>query len=131
MAERVQALPTVAGFAVKQAVAALQKRGIAVAPLLRRAGLLERALADDSVPHAISSVAQVKVFDLAAEAMEDSAFGMHLALETDPRDAGMLFYVASGAENLGEALSLFARYSRIVNEAMRVQLTRASTGMEV
>ena len=93
-----RALPTVTGFAAKQAISALRKRGIAAAPLLRRTGLSERALAGDSDAHPMSALAQAKVLDFAAEAMEDSAFGLHLALQTDPRDAGIFFYVASGAK---------------------------------
>ena len=41
--------------------------------------------------------------------MDDSAFGLHLAEQANPRDVGILFYVASGAQSLGEALTLFAR----------------------
>ncbi|MFY9970649.1 MAG: AraC family transcriptional regulator [Roseiarcus sp.] len=104
---------------------------MAAAPLLRRAGLSERALAGDSDVHPMSDLAQARVLDFAAEAMEDSAFGLHLALQTDPRDAGIFFYVASGAKNLGEALSLFARYFRIVNEAVRLRLTQAPAGTAV
>ena len=126
-----RALPTVTGFAAKQAIAALRKRGIAATPLLRRAGLSERALAGDFDSHPMSALAQAKVLDFAAEAMDDSAFGLHLALQADPRDAGILFYVASGAKNLGEALSLFARYCRIVNEAVRLQVTRTPAGIAV
>ena len=124
-------LPTVTGFAAKQAIAALRKRGIAADPILHRAGLSKPALAGDFGADPISALAQAKVLDFAAEAMEDSAFGLHLALQTDPRDAGIFFYVASGAINLGEALSLFARYFRIVNEAVRLQLTRAPAGISV
>ena len=126
-----RALPTASGFAAKQAIAALRKRGIAADALLRRAGLSERALAGDFDAHPMSALAQAKVLDFAAEAMEDSAFGLHLALLTDPRDAGILFYVASGAKNLGEALSLYARYCRIVNEAVRLQVTRTPAGIAV
>ena len=126
-----RALPTVTGFAAKQAIAALRKRGIAAGPLLRRAGLSERAIAGDSDAHPMSALAQARVLDFAAEAMEDSAFGLHLALQADPRDAGIFFYVASGAKNLGEALSLFARYCRIVNEAVRLQVTRTPAGIAV
>jgi hypothetical protein len=38
-------------------------------------------------------------------------------------------FIASAANNLGEALELFARYSRIVNEAMRIKLVRAPEGV--
>jgi len=129
-----QVLPTVTGFAARQAIAALRKHDIAAAPLLRRAGLSEYDFArGDNSPlhHRVSAVAQAKFLDYAAEAMDDSAFGLHLAEQADPRDAGILFYVASGAHNLGEALTLFARYFRIVNEAVRLKLTRKPEGVNV
>jgi hypothetical protein len=103
-------LPTVTGFAVGQAIAALRKRDIATAPLLRRAGLSERdyAAADaDPLHHRISAIRQAKFLDHAADATGDSVFGLHLAEQTDPRSAGILFYVASGARDLDEALKLF------------------------
>jgi AraC-like DNA-binding protein len=129
-----QVLPTVTGFAARQAIAALRKHNIAIAPLLRRAGLSEYDFArGDSSPlhHRVSAVGQAKFLDCAAEAMDDSAFGLHLAEQANPRDAGILFYVASGAQNLGEALTLFARYFRIVNEAVRLKLTRKPEGVDV
>jgi AraC-like DNA-binding protein len=125
-------VPTVTGFAVKQAIAALQKRGVATASLLHRAGLSEHQLAADGgglADHRVSAVAQAKLLDYAAEMVHDSAFGLHLAEQSDPRDAGIFFYVASGAENFGEALALFARYFRIVNEAVRLKLTRTGEGL--
>ena len=77
----------------------------------------------------MSAEAQAKFLDYAAEALDDSAFGLHLAEMTDPRDAGILFYVASGAKDFGEALALFERYFRIVNEAVRFKLTRTREGL--
>ena len=55
------------------------------------------------------AVGQSRLLDYAAEAIHDTAFGLHLAQQTDPRDAGIIFYVVTGAKNLGEALSLIAR----------------------
>src|SRR6516225_7023553 len=95
-----QVLPTAMGFAAKEAIAALRN-------------------------HRIPAVAQVKFLDYAAEAMNDSAFGLHLVEQTDPRDAGIYFYVASAAKDIDEALALYARYFRIVNEAVRLKLTRS------
>jgi len=129
-----EGLPTVTGFAVGQAIAALRKRDIAVAPLLRRAGLSERdfAAADaDPLHHRISAIRQAKFLDYAADASSDSAFGLHLAEQTDPRNAGILFYVASGAKDLDQALTLFGRYFRIVNEAVRLNLTRSPQSLTV
>jgi AraC-like DNA-binding protein len=123
-----QALPTATGYAARQALAFLRNRHIAFAPLLRRAGLSERDVDD---PSRISATAQSKLLEYAAEAVNDSAFGLHLAEQANPRAAGLLFYVASAAINLGQALALYERYFRIVNEAVRLKLTRAPDGVVV
>ena len=44
-----QALPTVTGFAAKQAIAALRTHNLSAAPLLHRAGLSEQDLAATGV----------------------------------------------------------------------------------
>jgi AraC-like DNA-binding protein len=124
-----QSLPTVTGFGARFAIVALKKHGVATAPLLRRAGLSERDF--DSRQHPIAAAAQFKFFEYAAEAMDDSAFGLHLAEDANPREAGLLFYVMSAANDVGEALALFARYSRVVNEALHVKLVPAPQGMVV
>jgi AraC-like DNA-binding protein len=131
-----QVLPTATGFAAKEAIAVLRKHHVEIAPLLRRAGLSERDLAlgeNDANPtnHRISAVAQVKFLDYAAEAMNDSAFGLHLGEQTDPRDAGIYFYVVPAAKDIDEALALYARYFRIVNEAVRLKLARKPSGVAV
>jgi AraC-like DNA-binding protein len=124
-----QALPTVTGFGAMRAFAALRKHNVCMAPLLRRAGLSERDF--DNQQHPISAAAQFKLFECVAEAIDDSAFGLRLAEQANPRAAGLLFYVMSAANDVGEALALFARYSRIVNEALHVKLVRASEGAAV
>jgi hypothetical protein len=116
-----QVLPTVTGFAARQAIVALRKHNITIAPLLHRAGLLDSDFVrGDSNPvhHRVSAVGQARFLEYAAEAMDDSAFGLHLAEQADPRDAGIIFYVASGAETLGEALTLFARYLIVSREVV-------------
>jgi AraC-like DNA-binding protein len=74
-------------------------------------------------------VAQSKFLEFAAEATDDSAFGLHLAEEANPREAGLLFYVTSAANDVDEALALFARYSRIANEAVRIKPAHAREGL--
>jgi AraC-like DNA-binding protein len=76
-------------------------------------------------------VAQSKLLEYAAEALDDSALGLRLAEQTNPREAGLLFYVAAAAKNLEEALVLLERYSRIVNEAVRLKLNRTPKGVTV
>ena len=88
-----QVLPTATGFAARQAIAALRKQKIAVAPLLRRVGLSERDF--DNRQQRISAAAQVKLLEYAGEALGDSAFGLHLAQHANPREVGLFFYVWS------------------------------------
>jgi hypothetical protein len=93
-------LPTVTGFAAKQVIAALRKRGVTATPLLHRTGLSEHDFAaggGSAEDHRVSAQAQAKLLDYAADALADSAFGLRLAEQSDPRDAGIFFYVASGA----------------------------------
>jgi AraC-like DNA-binding protein len=117
-----KAPPTATGFAARQAIAAVRKRKIAVEPLLQRAGLSE---GDVESQRRICAIAQSKLLEYAAEALGDSAFGLHLAQQTNPREARLLFYVTSAATNVGDTIALFARYCRIVNEAVDVKLSPA------
>jgi hypothetical protein len=119
------------GFAAKCATIALKKHNIPTAPLLRLSGLSGsgRDFADGQ--HRIAARAQSDFLERAAEALDDSVFGLHLAAHADPRDAGILFYVASGGRDLKEALALFARYFRIVNEAVRLRLMETPKGIAI
>ena len=61
--------------------------------------------------------------------MDDSAFGLRLAKQIDWRDVGLYFYASSAARDLGEALALFSRYCRIVNEAFRLTQRSADSAI--
>ena len=98
---------TVTGFALRQALAALQARSIDGEPLLKRSGLAEYDPNDRQ--RRISAVGQARFVELAAAAAGDASFGLHLAIETNPREAGLLFYAAAAAKDVREALELFAR----------------------
>ena len=130
-----QGLLTATGFAAREALAVLRKHNIATAPLLLRAGLSEHGLAraaDESsgLSQRVSAIGQCRFLEYAAEAMDDSAFGLHLARQIDPRDVGLYFYASSAARDLGEALALFSRYCRIANEAFRLTQRSADTAIE-
>lgn len=118
-----QSLPTVTGFATRCAAVALRKHNVAIAPLLERAGISEHHLHDRR--QRIAAAAQSEFLERAAEAVDDDAFGLHLAEAANPREAGLLFYVASAAKDLSEALVLLERYLRIANEAVNLELKRA------
>lgn len=63
--------------------------------------------------------------------MDDTVLGLHLAQQSNPREAGLLFYVVSAAKNFGEAWTHFARYCRIVNESARLKISRQPEGVVV
>ena len=93
----------------------LRKHNIATAPLLLRAGLSEHGLARsandrDGLPLRVSAVGQCRFLEYAAEAMDDSAFGLHLAGHQDRSSPFRLMRVdtASTPEGLG-ALALMRR----------------------
>ena len=124
-----QVLSSATGFAARQAVAVLRKHKIPITPLLKRAGVSEADI--DNPQRRISALAQGKLLEYAGEAVGDHVFGLHLAQQANPREVGLFFYVASAAEDIGDALALFARYCRIVNEAVRLKLVRSPEGMIV
>lgn len=126
---RQRLLPSATGFAARQAIAVLRKRNVPVARLLTRADITESDI--DNRQARISALAQGKLLEYAAEATGDSEFGLHLAEQANPREAGLLFYVASAAEHVEDALALTARYCRIGNEAERLNVNRSSENMSV
>ncbi len=127
--EGISRLPTATGFAAGHAVARLRARDIDPAPLLDRLGLSERDFNKGQIR--VSADAQARLLEAAAEALHDRALGLHLAEGVNPREMGLLFYVTSAGKNLGEALALFVRYCRIVNEAVRLQLKRRGSDLVV
>jgi AraC-like DNA-binding protein len=122
-------LPTATGFAARRAVVALRNHNIDPAPFLERHGLSEPDVNTDQIR--VSAAAQARFLESAAEALNDPALGLHLAEGVSPREMGLLFYVASAGKDLGEALALLARYCRIVNEAIRIQLKRRDSDLVV
>ena len=77
-------LPSATGFAARQAIVALRKRNVPIAPLLSRAGISEGDI--DNREARISALAQGRLLEYAAEAVGDNEFGLHLAEETNPRE---------------------------------------------
>ena len=109
-----QVLLTATGFAAREALAVLRKHNIATAPLLLRAGLSEHGLAraadeGNGFPQRVSAIGQCRFLEYAAEAMDDSAFGLHLAGQIDPRDVGNVFLCGFGSSrSRRSARTLFA-----------------------
>jgi hypothetical protein len=117
-------IPMAQGGLSRLAVARLQKRGVPVAPLLKRVGLTPELIAEPKERLSVQS--QIRLLDEAAVALKDDCLGFTLACDFDPREIGLLYYVMASSRTLGDALKRVARYSRITNEAIVVGYRQAN-----
>ena len=113
-----QTIPSATGGITRLACARLRERGKDVATVLSRAGLTIAEV--DDLHLRLEARAQIKVLELAAEALGDELFGFHLARDFDLREIGLVYYVMASSERLSDALENAARYSGIVNEGIRL-----------
>jgi len=114
-----QTIPSATGGIARLACARLRERGKDVAAILSKAGLTTAEVDDASVR--LEALAQIKVLDLAAEALGDELFGFRLARDFDLREIGLVYYVMASSERLTDALANAARYSGIVNEGVSLR----------
>jgi len=64
---------------------------------------------------------QVQFLNLVADALPDDLLGFHLALGSDLREIGLLYYVLASSDTVVEALRRAVRYSVLVNEGLYQQ----------
>jgi AraC-type transcriptional regulator len=114
--KRLSAVPSTAGAITRRACATLTKAGIESTPLLARAGLTRQQIDDDKARILVRS--QIRLVELAADAMQDEFFGFHFAYDFDLREMGLLYYVLASSEKLGDSLHRAVRYSTIANEGI-------------
>ena len=117
--KRLNGIPSCAGLMTRLACERARAAGVDLPPLLRRAGLTVRDIADESVPLSVS--AQIQCVNLIAEALGDRLLEFHLAQTMDLRRTGFLYYLAASAESLGQAMQRIARYSATFNEGIRLR----------
>jgi AraC-like DNA-binding protein len=110
------AAPTALGTMTRLACGRAEQEGIDVELLLRKAGLTQQQIDDNSTR--LDTKSQIKFLDLAATALKDELLGFHLAQSCDLRLMGLLYYVLASSETLEEALRQGTRYSAIVNEGI-------------
>jgi AraC-like DNA-binding protein len=111
-------IPMAGGGLARLAMARLKSAGVPITPLLGRVGLTAEVIADPE--EQLSVQTQIALLDEAAIALKDDWLGFSLARDFDPRDLGLLYYVMSSSQTLGDALKRVARYSKITNEALVV-----------
>ena len=123
-ARRAERLPSAHGQMSRLAYARAKSAGIAVEPLIKKAGLTRQQLDD---PHGIIQVRdQIRFLNLAATALQDDLLGFHLAQIPDLRAVGLLYYLLASSETLLDGLQRVARYSTIVNEGIAQTCTHGT-----
>jgi AraC-like DNA-binding protein len=114
-----QTIPSATGGITRLACSRLRERGKDAAVILSKVGLTVTEVDDPSVR--LEARAQIKVLELAAEALGDELFGFHLAGDFDLREIGLVYYVMASSERLSDAIENVVRYSGIVNEGVRLR----------
>lgn len=95
----------------------MRQSGINLDPLLSKAGLTVEQIDNRTIR--VKARSQIKLLELAADALQDNLLGFHLAREYDLREIGLLYYVLASSEIMNEALHRVVRYSGIANEGIR------------
>ena len=116
--ESFRTIPRATGGITRLACAKLREQGKDVARILAKAGLTAEMVDDPAAP--LEARAQIKLLELAAEELDDELFGFHLARHFDLREIGLVYYVIASSQHLADALGNAERYSRIVNEGVRL-----------
>jgi AraC-like DNA-binding protein len=102
-------LPTCIGFLSRPAYERGRQKEIEVGTLLKQSGLSARTITNENIQIDVQN--QIKFVELVAKATGDKLFGFHLAQAYDPREIGLLYYVAASADTLWDALLRIERYS--------------------
>jgi AraC-like DNA-binding protein len=109
-------LPSATGGITRLACEQLTKAGIAVAPLLKKAGLSEGQIADSRTRLPVA--AQISFLNLAADALNDDLLGFHLAKVPDFRGLGLFYYAVASSNVLHDVFERAAKYTAIINEGV-------------
>jgi AraC-like DNA-binding protein len=113
---RVTRFPHAMGVMTRLAYAHAKAKGIAVGPMLKRAGLSRRQIDDTRARLPVRG--QVQFLNLVAEASDDELLGFHLAQHFELRDGGLFYYVLASSHSLFEVCERGARYSALINEGV-------------
>lgn len=113
---KIGSLPRTAGVMARLAYARAKAAGVALGPVLERAGVTARQVEDRREPLEVHK--QVALMDSIAAATGDDLLGFHMALECELRDGGLFYYVLASSETVLDVLERGARYTAIVNEGL-------------
>jgi AraC-like DNA-binding protein len=117
-------LPSSTGGIARLACHRLTAAGLDTKPLLKKAGLTGEQI-DQRARLPVG--AQIEFLNLAADALNDSLLGFHLAHIPDFRQMGLFYYVFASSSALKEVFERGIKYSSLVNDG--IMQTTASGGL--
>lgn len=115
---------TVAATVVADMFQYLEQRGVTSSEVARGidAELKFPAAADYRIPGSTVE----RLFAFSQTRLDDSLVGLHMAEAYNPGTLDILGYVVLSCHTIGEVLSRFARYARLLNDGMRVEVVHES-----
>ena len=114
-------IPSATGGIARMACARMDETGKDAGLILAKAGVTPEQARDPAIRMEVRT--QIRLLELAASELQDEWLGFHLARNFDLREIGLLYYVIASSEHLEEALRNAERYSRIMNEGVRLRFS--------
>jgi AraC-like DNA-binding protein len=114
-------IPSATGGIARMACARLDEIGKDTGPILAKAGVTPEEARDPAIRLEVRT--QIRLLELAASELQDEMLGFHLARNFDLREIGLLYYVIASSHLLEDALRNAERYSRIMNEGVRLRFS--------
>jgi Arabinose-binding domain of AraC transcription regulator, N-term len=119
-------MPSATGGIARLVCSAVRGAGISLKPVLSKAGLTVEQIDNRNIR--VTAGSQIRLLELAADALQDDLPGIHLARDYDLREIGLLYYVSASSDILNEALHRVIRNSRIANEGVGRPWVAGSAG---
>ena len=122
-------IPSATGGIARLACARLEETGKDPTVVLLKAGVTPEVAGDPATRLEVRT--QIKLLDLAAEELQDDLLGFRLARDFDLREIGLTYYIMASSEQLADALRNAERYSRIMNEGVRLRIDLQNGGATI
>ena len=116
------AIPSATGAIARLACARLREFGKDPESIIAKAGATPLQVNDGTVRLEVAK--EMKILELAAEELQDTLFGFHLARDFDLREIGLVYYVIASSDRLIDALLNGQRFCAIVNQGIRVDVVQ-------
>jgi AraC-like DNA-binding protein len=105
-----------AGVVAREAYSRVKASGLALQPLLHKAGITRQQMEDGGTRLTVRE--QIEFLNLVSAALRDELLGLHLGERVELRKLGLFYYVLASSETLVEVFRRAARYISILNEGV-------------